>query len=108
MQYMADRFLYLPLAGWLIAIGALVVRLDRQRLLLIGSALVLLFWMALSWQRSFIWKDEVTLFVQSSQEGPKTPRVDENAVAAIFHLAPVEELFLLDKPTRKLQPVPGI
>ena len=76
--------------------------------MIVAASLVLLFWMALSWQRSFIWKDEVTLFVQSSQEGPKTARVQENAVAAIFHLPQVEQLFLLDKSTRKLQPVGGI
>ena len=108
MQYMAERFLYLPLIGWLIVLGALLLKIERQRLAAIVSALVLLFWIALSWQRSSIWKDELTLFVRSSQEGPKTLRVEQNAVAAIFHLPQIRKLFLFDKETRKLQTSPGI
>jgi tetratricopeptide (TPR) repeat protein len=76
--------------------------LRRQHLQPVAILAVLLLWSLLSWQRSFIWKDELTLFVQSSLERPGTPRVDENAVAAIFHLPEIRSLFRLDKVTRTL------
>jgi tetratricopeptide (TPR) repeat protein len=102
MQYMAERFLYLPLVGWLLVLAWLISRLRLQHLQRVAMIGVLLLWTVLSWQRSFIWKDELTLFVQSSLEGPRTPRVDENAVAAIFHLPEIRSLFRLDKATRTL------
>jgi len=105
MQYMAERFLYLPLVGWVLALAWLSTRLRHARLQRIAPMAVLIFWALLSWQRSLIWKDELTLFVQSSIEGPKTPRVDDNAVAAIFHLPEIRTLFRLDKTTHTLAPI---
>jgi tetratricopeptide (TPR) repeat protein len=61
----------------------------------------------MAWNRSFIWQDEVTLFVQSSEAGPKTPRVQDNAVAAIFELPHVRALFVLDKKQRALRVISG-
>jgi len=135
MQYMAERFLYLPLIGWLIALGAVLMKWPRRflaagasaalsppeendpkvrtpietwRLSLIAAIVVVVVWASLAWQRSFIWQDELTLFVQSSQQGPKTLRVEQNAVAGIFHLPQVRELFVLDKSAHKLRTVGAI
>ncbi len=93
MQYMAERFLYLPLIGWLIALAGVASVASRQNLV----RAVVLGWIFLlgitAWNRSWIWHDGVTLFVRSSQEGPKTPRVESNAVHAILDLPAVRQIF---------------
>ena len=108
MQYMAERFLYLPLIGWLLAGGAVLRRLRHSRLAL-GIAIVLvLVWTPLARQRSSIWKDSLTLFVRSSQEGPRTLRMEQNAVYAIFHLPQIQALFRFDESRRQLETLPSI
>jgi tetratricopeptide (TPR) repeat protein len=106
MQYMAERFLYLPLIGWLLVLGTLLIKLRHRTLGLTAATLIVSVWALLAWQRSFIWKDAVTLFVRSSQEGPRTWRMEQNAVYAIFHLPQMEELFQLDS-SGHLQVRPG-
>jgi len=96
MQYMAERFLYLPLVGWLISLGAWLWLNPRWRFTSILYSVVILVWMALAWDRTLLWRDELTLFVQSSQSGPKTKRVEENAVAAIFDLPQIKQVFRRD------------
>ncbi len=141
MQYMAERFLYLPLIGWLWVMVLLLNRLARAGLqparegalpaerpragsqegrqdacptrgrfpasaaASVLAALLVLVWAAVAWNRSFIWQDEVTLFVQSSQFGPKTQRVRENAVGAIFELPHVRAMFHLDRQQHALRVV---
>lgn len=110
MQYMAERFLYLPLIGFLWVAAVLVNRFLRAQLALPLGAAALVAWSLIAWDRSWIWKDEVTLFVQSSRSGPKTARVDENAVAAIFSLPHIKEMFEFDKPQKTLRvkgPIPS-
>jgi protein O-mannosyl-transferase len=97
MQYMAERFLYLPLIGWLIALAAIFSNLPRQPVLRAGAFAILFLWALTAWNRSWIWQDRVTLFVRSSQENPKTQRVEDNAVAAILELPPIQHLFAHDE-----------
>jgi hypothetical protein len=105
MQYMAERFLYLPLIGWLLAIAALLSAWRKETLATaLGTALVLV-WMPLAWSRSEIWRDPVTLFVRSSREGPKTLRVEQNAIASILRLPHVRNVFHLEPKNGKLQVV---
>ena len=40
MQYMAERFLYLPLMGFLLALGALCLHLRRRGLAVRGGGIV--------------------------------------------------------------------
>lgn len=101
MQYMAERFLYLPLAGWFLFLAAVLWQIPARRTVWICSSGILLLWAFLAWDRSFIWKDELTLFVQSSLQGPKTPRVNENAVAAIFSLPHMKQVFAERAPGAK-------
>jgi tetratricopeptide (TPR) repeat protein len=105
MQYLAERFLYLPLIGWLWVVSALACQWPRWRLNAALAALLLAVWAGVAWHRSGIWRDEVTLFVQSSLQGPPTPRVQENAVAAIFKLPHVRAVFSLDESRRALRMV---
>jgi protein O-mannosyl-transferase len=94
MQYMAERFLYLPLVGWLVAFGALLWFSPRWRFTSALYSVAIVVWMALAWDRSLLWRDEITLFVQSSQSGVKIKRVEENAVAAIFDLPQMKKVFM--------------
>src|SRR6266545_6171999 len=87
MQYMAERFLYLPLLGFLLALGALLLDASRSArasrpepalrpyLLNTLAGITVLIWAALSWNRSGIWRDRLTLFVRSSLEHPRSRRV---------------------------------
>ena len=100
--YMAERFLYLPLIGWLIALAAVAAVLPRRRIIHFCACSLVCLWAITAWNRSWIWRDAVTLFVRSSQEGPKTPRVERNAVAAILHLPHVQKFLIYDETTGKL------
>ena len=93
LQYMAERFLYLPLIGWLIAFAAIVSAFPRQSIIRMTAFIMILLWAVTAWNRSWIWRDPVTLFVRSSQEGPRIQRVEDNAVAAIIHLPQVQRFF---------------
>jgi protein O-mannosyl-transferase len=102
MQYMAERFLYLPLMGFLLALGALCLHLPRRRLVATGAGVLILVWAASSFDRLGIWHDEVKLFVETSLAHPASWRPHENAVVAIFNLPQVQPFFRLDDTTRKL------
>ena len=93
LQYMAERFLYLPLIGWLIAFAAVASAFREKILVRMIVFVLLLLWAVMAWNRSWIWQDPVTLFVPSSQEGPHTQRVEDNAVSAIIHLPQVQRFF---------------
>ena len=101
MQYMAERFLYLPLVGWLIALASLIWLYSRWRFALGLFGIVLLTWTGLVWNRSWIWRDDLTLFVQSSRAVPQATRVAENAVAAIFDLPQMKTVFVRDAKNAK-------
>ena len=108
MQYMAERFLYLPLIGWLLALGALLCRLPHSRLAIAIPAVLALIWAPVAWQRSCIWKDPLTLFVRTCQENPHARRAEENAVYAVFDLPQIRELFQLDQSHHQLEVRAGI
>jgi tetratricopeptide (TPR) repeat protein len=98
-------FLYLPLIGWLFALALLIHRVPRWQLSAPLCAGALAAWALLAWNRSWIWRDDLTLFVQTSQQHPGIRRVEENAVAAIFKLPHVRGMFELDKSGRGLRVV---
>ncbi len=102
MQYMAERFLYLPLMGFLLALGALCLHLRRRGLAGAGAGLLILVWAASSRERLDIWHDEVTLFVQTSLANPASWRSRDNAVIAIFNLPQMLPFFTLDPGTREV------
>jgi hypothetical protein len=102
MQYMAERFLYLPMAGLFLAAGSLVVLCPKPALALSVAAAAILAWSGLSFSRSEIWRDDLTLFVTSSQQGLDIARVDQNAIAAILDLPAMRKAFRLDPASGKL------
>jgi hypothetical protein len=102
MQYMAERFLYLPLMGFLLALGALCLHLRRRGLAGAGAGLLILAWAASSRERLDIWQDDVKLFVETSLANPAGWRPRENAVIAIFNLPQMLPFFTLDPETREV------
>jgi tetratricopeptide (TPR) repeat protein len=103
MQYLAERFLYLPLAGWLLAVGAVFAWMPQRRLGLALAAALLAFWIPVALARQGIWRDEVTLFVRSSLDNAANTRLRENALASIFRLPTMHSAFGLDDTTRRMQ-----
>jgi tetratricopeptide (TPR) repeat protein len=94
MQYMAERFLYLPLVGGVLAAADCLEAAPRRRIAM-GLAIVCVsLWAATAWTRSSIWKDELTLFVRSHSENPGIARVDQNAISAILRQPHMQRVFL--------------
>lgn len=93
MQFCAERFVYLPLIGGIVVLGCVLLMLPRRNLALGISAVIVIGWSALAWQRSWIWRDPVTLFVQTHVEGPTSARVRDNALAAVFNLPHMRTVF---------------
>jgi len=102
MQYMAERFLYLPLCGWILVLyGITKLAKTRRSIVVIGSLLLLLVWGVVARDRSMIWRDNIELFMYSSRTGPPTERIEENAIRATFKL-PVMQHALRDREDRRV------
>jgi tetratricopeptide (TPR) repeat protein len=87
MQYMAERFLYLPLMGFLLALGGILLNFSRLRQgVAAAAAALIVIWTGTSLSRMGIWRDELTLFVGTELEHPGIKRVEKNAVGAVLRL----------------------
>lgn len=96
MQYLAERFLYLPLIGWLLTVVGVLTMLPRVKMFQVVWFGAILLWAFTAWNRSWIWQDELTLFVRTSRENPRCQRVENNAVAAIFQLPQIKRAYKLE------------
>src|SRR5262249_41520927 len=94
MQYMAERFLYTPIVGWIIALAFLLSMLPRRYGPVLAGALIVL-WIPVAWDRSSVWEDDLSLFARSSAEC-RTQRMQNNAIITMFELPAVKEIFALD------------
>jgi hypothetical protein len=86
MQLMAERFMYLPLVGLLLATGLLLVQLPWARLAVVGACAGITLWSVAAWDRSWDWSNDLTLFVQTAMSSPGGRAMENNAVHAILHL----------------------
>ena len=93
MQYMAERFLYLPMMGFLLTLAAVFLMLPRPRVAALIGVAVITVWVVVSFGRMTIWHDGLTLFVRTEWEHPGIRRVQQNAVSAIYGLPQMEPLF---------------
>lgn len=92
MQLMADRFLYLPLIGFLMASAVCIVRWRYRLSAAIGAASVIAVWAGVSWERSWVWRDDLTLFVDAALNHPPHPVIENNAADAILNLPSVRKI----------------
>jgi hypothetical protein len=109
MQYLAERFLYLPLAGVILAAVSALNVVPRPALACRLALGVGVLWAAGAWTRSWIWRDEATLFVRTYQENPWSVRVERNAVAGVLKQPHMRNVFELtprsgDLPVLNLAP----
>ncbi len=88
MQYMAERFLYLPLMGFLLALGGVFLNLSRLRPRLAAAlaAALMVIWTGTSLNQMGVWRDELTLYMRTEFEHPGIKRIEHNAVVAVFGL----------------------
>jgi protein O-mannosyl-transferase len=108
MQYLNERFLYLPMIGWLLALG-IVLLAAPPRFPGAGLAIIMLAaWLPISLTRERIWHDEVTLFTQTYLDHPTVPNLRENVVASVFTLPEMEGIFRLNFKTRAVETAPSI
>jgi len=85
MQYMAERFLYLPMIGFLLALGGLLLHWQRlRRIAMVTASALVLVWADASLNRASIWSDTLNLYVRSNLEHPGLKRFEKNAVIAIL------------------------
>lgn len=103
MQYMAERFLYLPLLGWCLALATVLAALPSRAFARALALAALLGGGALARQRSEIWRDEYTLFVTSYQRGLRSPRVEHNVTAALLALPGIQRVWFIDPETGQLK-----
>jgi tetratricopeptide (TPR) repeat protein len=88
MQYMAERFLYLPLMGFLLALGGVFLNFSRLRprfAAAAGAALIVV-WTGTALDRMGVWRDDLALCMRTEFDHPGIVRVEHNAVVAVFHL----------------------
>jgi protein O-mannosyl-transferase len=91
MQYMAERFLYLPLMGFLLVLGGVFINCSRLRLAaMVAASALIAIWTGTSLNRMGIWRDNLTLFVRTEMEHPGIKRVERNAVVDIFQLPQIK------------------
>jgi hypothetical protein len=92
MQLMAERFIYLPLAGLLIAGGCLLATVRSTMVAVTATCAVIGTWLVVAWQRSWIWHDDLTLFVQTAASGPRNRTMEGNAAATILNLPHIKKV----------------
>jgi tetratricopeptide (TPR) repeat protein len=98
---MAERFLYLPLMGFLMALGGMFLNVSRVRAgLAAAAAALIVIWTGTSLSRMGIWRDELTLFLGTELEHPGIKRVEQNAVGAVLRLP----LITAGRTARELSP----
>jgi len=85
---MAEHWMYVPMAGFWLALAEMVARLPRPlpRLALIPAALLFLLFTALTVQRNEDWDNNARLFQATLRENPNTMRVHYNLAVAFGDL----------------------
>ncbi|MGD0812517.1 MAG: tetratricopeptide repeat protein [Verrucomicrobiota bacterium] len=88
MQYMAERFLYLPLMGFLLALGGAFLNGSRlrPRLAATAAAALIAIWTGTSLGQMGAWRDDLTLYMRTEFQHPGIKRIEHNAVASVFAL----------------------
>jgi tetratricopeptide (TPR) repeat protein len=80
----AERFLYLPAAGFAIAVAALLFRLPNQRAAQIAVAAILLLYAGRTYTRNFDWTDNLTLHTADVVTAPDSFRLHDLFGRALF------------------------
>jgi len=89
---MAERLLYLPLAGWLgclvLAIDSIARRSRRASLEPVIFGLIAIGFAARTWTRNFDWKDDLTMATASVRTSPGSFKVHRLLAASLYQSEP--------------------
>ena len=89
---MAERLIYLPLAGWLaclaLVIDSVAHRFRQTRLAPIIVGLIVAGFAVRTWVRNIDWKDDLTMATASVQTSPGSFKVHRLLAAALFQSNP--------------------
>lgn len=88
MQYMAERFLYLPMAGFALLVGALLARIEHRRPRVAVALAVLLIATTggMAARRAAVWQSDQTLFSATVQAAPsRAERPRRNLLVALLN-----------------------
>ena len=94
MQYMAERFMYVPVAGFALTAGALFAYLAQRqrRIAIITAALVLLALSARTTARAGAWRDAMTIFEITVRDTPvRAIRPRRNLLSLMINEGKYEE-----------------
>lgn len=97
MQYAAERFLYLPLVGWLLALATVLALVPRQGLVGALALAGLVAWSLVARQRSEVWRNSYSLFVSHYLRGPRTKRLEHNVQTTLLELPGIQRVSVLDE-----------
>jgi len=89
---MAERFLYLPSAGFAIAVVALAYRLGSERLTAVALTDVIVLFTARTLARNLAWKDDLTLAATDVRVAPQDFKLHLNLATALFKQDPVRNI----------------
>ncbi|MBT7417957.1 MAG: tetratricopeptide repeat protein [Gemmatimonadetes bacterium] len=95
-----EHRLYLPMAGWALAVAALLDRVQLGRIWLV----VLLLLMALTVQRNEVWRDEVTLWRDAVAKGGHMARPHVNLGKALLQQGELEEAIAVSHKALAIEP----
>ena len=101
---MFDRYTYLPSLGWSALLGGAVLMAVRggRRSVLAAAGLLLVAWGGLTWRRSIVWRDSLSLWGDAARVEPSAMALDHLAVAqgaagkAVAAVASEESALALD------------
>ena len=101
MQSMADRYMYVPMIGLLIAVSWEV---RPSRLSAAVAVLLLGAWAALSWQQSLVWHDGVTLWTHALAVDPNNFVAHDNLGVELDRLGRFDDALAHYNETIRIRP----
>lgn len=100
-QSMADRYMYVPMIGLLIAI---VWSLPRTKAVAAGGGFVMAIWAMLAWRQAHVWKDGLTLFTHALEVTEENFVAHDNRGVELDRLGRSEEALAEYRETLRIKP----
>jgi protein O-mannosyl-transferase len=83
-DYLFEHFLYLPMAGFALALSWIAMRCFNQKWGVMLLCVLSTIWGMLSYQRNEVWKDPVSLWQDTVRKSPRKARPYDNLAAALI------------------------
>ena len=104
MQAMADRYMYVPMIGLLIAIAWQAAESFHGRWVAVPAAAVLALWGMATWQQVHVWRDGLTLFEHAVAATPESFVAHDNLGVELDRRGRYEEALAQYGETLRLKP----